>query len=172
MLFQQTNPPGFGVAPGRVAATFTNRAGVSGSFGDQGVLTMLDLFAADGDVDSGNVGDSGSVFANVIAPSGNAVRGLAPFIGVVAQESAADNAAFEGLLYGLTDALVIGASGSMALGTDLVAAVGGHLDIVVASGETVVGIGLEAVTTPSSATLGRVFYMGGYLGTYTTTAYA
>lgn len=127
-----------------------------------GDVMMFDLLKADAASTTASAYASTSIFSNLIPPSAGAVLGTSPGIFAVCLEAAADDASCLVALSGPIDAMVIGAAGSMAIGTPLVATTSKNLDIVVATGEVVLGVGMAALATPTSRALGSVWFSGFY----------
>jgi hypothetical protein len=134
-----------------------NRTGSAVGVGD---VLQFDLLASQAETTTVSLGESSSIFSNVIAPTAAAIRGEAWTIFCVALTAGADNTEIQVQTYGILPAFVIGAAGSMAVGTDLVVTTAKNFDIVSEAGEIIVGIGAAAVTTPTSRTLGLVYFNG------------
>lgn len=158
---------GAGVWPGNlddIPLFVRNAAAVKGE------TWMNDFAASDGEVSTAgptSLGLSTSVWNNMIKPSSagiNFATGAGAFFGV-AQAGVAENGVTNFKLYGFVNALVIGDSGSMAIGTDLVPTTSAYLDIVTAFQERVIAVGQAAVASPTAATSGAVFFNGiGHIG--------
>lgn len=143
-----------------------NRTGSSRAEGD---VVQFDLNQSQGEVTSIDEGTSSSIYANFIQPvataSGVAI-GAGSIYGVV-QETIADNAKGKVRVRGITNAFVIAASGSIAIGDPLVLATAYNADLVEAAGEPYHAIALEAATTPTTRTKKKVLFEGIYnLGTF------
>lgn len=159
-LFRATAGPGPGLFPTQIDGYgLYNRTGSAVALGD---VLMVDLLASATEATTLTPGSAASAFANLVVPSAGAIAGTAPALlavvtGLGDVGTGADNTQVDVRVFGLVDAFVIGASGSMAVGTDLVATAAKNFDIVTATGEVIVGIGNEAVATPTTRTLGEVF---------------
>lgn len=145
--------PSIGFQPPHWECRATARAAIT-----QGEVVVFDLTNTDGDVSNNIVGDAASGFANVKKPAAgdivkSAVYGLA-------LEDIADNATGRILICGIAQGSLIRASGSIASGDALVPTTAGDLDGIIANGERQIAIALEAVTTPTTSTLGRVLFNG------------
>ena len=173
--FHPTGGPGNGLFPMTRKVTATARVALS-----NGELVMFDLSISDGKADnlipgSSDTDGDNSGWNTVINPSAEAIRGLDnPVVFGLCQDAAgvADDGLAEICYFGFCQGLVIDASGSPAIGDPLVGTAGANLDAVVASGEIVIAAANEALTTPTTATLGKVFIWGTLLGTYASTAFA
>ena len=158
ILLQPTGPPGKGIAPTTLTATFINRTGGATVVGEPYVL---DLAASDGDVSTFRPGPDTSIWANVI-DAGSVVAGTLT-ICVVALEAVADNAEFQACYFGFCDALIIDDTDSVAVG-DPLALIAGSFDAEPAVDQPVFAFALEALTTPTTATLGAIFLHNGFIG--------
>jgi len=135
------------------------RATVRGGAVTKGDVLMLDILASDAAVTTAD-GKPTGIFGSFVTPTAAMVLGQTMTMGGVALEDASDDARCNLQIVGDVNAFVIGASGSMAIGTDLIVTTAKNLDIISATGEVFCGVGLEAVTTPTTRTLGRVFFNG------------
>lgn len=159
----RTGGAGVGIFPANEYAYFYNRSGSTMALGD---VVMVDCVTGpqteSASTDPG--GEGTSVFSNVDAPTAAGIK-----YGVLAvcveQGGVADNAKGRFCLCGvLDDVYVIDAADSVAIGDPLVATTAKNLDAVIVGGagvhERIVGIALEALTTPSTRTLGKVWFNG------------
>lgn len=139
--------------------TVYNRSGAALAEGD---VVQFDLNQSQSETDAIIENDDGSILANVIDPVATA-SGVAIGAGsmyAVAQEAIADNGKGRVRVRGRTQAYVIAASGSIAIGDPLVIAASNNLDLIEAAGEPYHAIALEAVTTPTTRTLADVYFEG------------
>lgn len=165
-----TAGPGGGIWVPEVDATeVINRSGGAVAVGD---VLQFDMQATDGDVTTFDFGDPNSIWKNVIAPRAGAITGNEVAVFCVALGAAADNATISRVrIYDKVDqAFIIGATGSMAVGTDLVVTTAKNFDIVVATTEVIVGIGGGAVATPTTRTLGGPVFINGFRGLFASAA--
>ena len=155
----QAGGAGVGIFPQANYAYFYNRSGGALAKGD---VVMVDCVtgpqAESTSTDPGGEGDS--VFSNVDAPTAAGIQ-----YGILAvcveEDGVADNAKGRFLISGVTDeAFVIRATSNIAIGDPLVATTAKNLDGVTAVDERVVGIALEAQTTPTTRTLSKVWFNG------------
>jgi len=145
------------------------RVTVRGAAMAVGDVLAFDLVISDSAVTNLTPGSETSGWSNVRAPSAAEVLGNDPTVFCVCTEAAADDAKGSVLVLGYVDAFVIAASGSVAIGSDLIVTTAKNFDLVEAAGETIAAIGNEAVTSPTARTLGNV-YVFGYVGLYNTEA--
>ena len=145
-----------------------NRTGGSRVLGD---VVQLDTSKSQVETTGVAEGESSSIYANFVIPvavfSGAAIGGGGVY-GVV-QETIADNAKGKIRLRGLTQAYIIAASGTVAVGAPLVLATAYNCDLVPAAGEPYHAICtvVPSDTTPTSRTIGTVLFEGiGNFGTF------
>jgi hypothetical protein len=156
--------PGLGIFPTSINARVT----VRGGNGLKGDVYAFDLVASDAATTSAVVGNAASIWANVVPPTAAMVLAQDPTVFCVLLEDVNDDKVGNACIYGIVDkAFIIGATGSAALGTDLVVTTAKNLDIVEATGEHIAGIALETVTTPTTRKLGKVF-LNGFTGLFAT----
>lgn len=125
-----------------------------------GDLVMLDALKADAGTTTATPFAVTAIYANVIPVSAGAMAGTAPGIFFIALEAADDDGTALFRMSGVVDAMVIGASGSLAIGTRMNATTANNLDIVATTGRPVLAIGAGALTTPTSRALGSVWFSG------------
>ena len=145
-----------GIDPQNIDVKVTMRGGTAAA----GDVLVFDLDATDAAVTSGVPGTMASIWSNVRAAAAAEIAGQSSAFVCVALEAMADDAEGMVRIHGIVDAFVIGAAGSMAVGTQLVLAASNNADIVQATGERIIGIGLEAVASPTTRTLGSIYING------------
>ena len=147
----------YGGEPGSITLPYFNRAGAV----TKGDVLQVDILATDAATTTADNTETG-IYGSVIVPRAGLIAATEPGIVVVATEDAADNTEVKCCIFGEVEAFVIGAAGSMAVGTDLVVTTAKNFDIVTATGERIFAIGAEAVTTPTTRTLGLVYLDNGF----------
>lgn len=157
MILTNYGGPGNGVFPGDIGPVRVTMRGGAATKGD---VLAFDIVAADAAVTSSVPGNSASIWSNVRAPTAAETLGNDPTIFCVALADAADDATLDVQIQGFVDAFVIGAAGSLAVGTDLVVTTAKNFDLAELAAESIVAIGAEVVATPTTRTLGRVFING------------
>lgn len=157
----RTGGAGIGIFPANEYAYFYNRSGSAMAKGD---VVMVDMVTGpqteSTSTDPG--GEGTSVFSNVDAPT---AEGIKYGVLAVCMESVADNAKGRFCVCGvLEDVYVIRATGNIAIGDPLVATTAKNLDGVIVGAvgvhERIVGVALEAQTTPTDRTLSKVWFNG------------
>lgn len=166
-LFDSSVQHPLGATVGRpIIVEAYNRTGSAVVAGD---VVQFDLNQVNSEVTSIDEGVAASIFANFLIPVATASGvgiGAGSIYGVV-QGSIADNAKGKVMLRGITNAYVIAASGSIAIGDPLVLATAMNCDLIEAAGEPYHAIALEAATTPTTRTLKKVLFEGiGNFGTF------
>lgn len=145
-----------GVTPVNQTARFIAR----GAAVAVGAVRAIDIAATDADTVNIIGGDTGSAFVNAVVPgTQDVLYGQL----VVATTAAGEDVprGFTGQLSGHVRALVIKASGNVAVGDPLVAVDGEeHLSADGTTGQRIVARALEALTAPTAATMALVAFDG------------
>ncbi len=144
-----------GIEPGGEYVVHATARGGAFAVGD---VVQFDLQLADAAVTSLANSGSTSGWGSFTAPTATGVA-LKLVFGVV-QEAIADDAEGKVMIRGHTDAYVIAASGSTAVGSPLVAAAAKNFDLVPEAGECYWALAQEIVTTPTTRALGAVYVDG------------
>jgi len=177
-LFHPTGGPGDGLFPVTHRVNATNRTGAALNVGEGVQFDLVCGTDVDdltpGSTDS-TAGDNTSGFNNVIAPSAGAILGhtTMTILGFNGGRlgAPADNALADIIYFGMGKGLVIDASGSVAVGGDLTLVTDGNFDNVPVENEMIFARANEVVTTPTSATLCKLFFFGFMLGNWPLTTY-
>lgn len=155
----QSGGAGIGIFPANNYAWFYNRSGSTMALGD---VVMVDMVTGpqteSASVDPG--GEGTSIWSNVDAPTAAGIKyGI---LAVCVQVGGVlDNAKGRFCLSGiLEDVFVIDGTDSVAIGDPLTATTAKNLDAVLAVNERIVGVALEALTTPTTRTLAKVWFNG------------
>jgi len=123
-----------------------------------GDVLQFDMLAEDAAVSTATIGADNGIWKNVSAPTTNGIA--AGMWNAVATEAIAATATGAVRVWGIIDAYVIAASGSVAIGSRLVPTTAKNFDLVSAAGEVYRALGMAAVSSPSSRALGSVFVAG------------
>jgi hypothetical protein len=131
-----------------------------------GDVLAFDIIGSDAAVTTFGVGETTSGWANVRPASAGEIAGTTPTVFCVCTEAAADDAEGMVLVTGYVVAFVIDANASIVVGDRLaVTATKEFNGGTAVAGEAIVAIANQALTTPTTRTLAKV-YTDGWMGWY------
>lgn len=147
----------YGHEEGYLVADYIQRTGSAVALGD--VLQVDHTKTASETVSADN--SSTSVQGTVVAPTaafiiGNAA-GLVAVVTDLYADDGADNSKVQCAVYGEVEAYQIAASGSVAIGDELTVTTAKNFDLIALTNERIFAQGRQALTTPTTRTLGTAF---------------